>query len=358
MTIDRSQRRARVRTAVVVALTAALLWYFFRNVQISEVWRDLRNADLGLIIATVIATFVTYVLRTWRWQLLLRPVGRARFGPALRATVIGFTAIFLLPGRVGEVLRPYLLSREERLNFSAAFATIIVERLLDLSAALLLFGYFVATVDARRFGPDFHAVTYAGAVAAVAAIGALLVLFVCAGHPERLGRWAAALGKLLPERLGAAVGRAVQTFAEGLGVMRQPAPLIGALVLSIPMWLSVAAGIWFCSLAFDLTFSFSGSFLVVMFLVVGVALPTPGGIGGFEAMYQIAVTKFFGASNDVAVAAALVLHALSTIPVSILGVIFMGQMGLTLGGLRSIRASEEARSEKLEGRSQTPEART
>jgi uncharacterized protein (TIRG00374 family) len=356
MTIDRSQRRARVRTAVVVALTLALLWYFFKNAHPSEVWRHLRNAHLGLIVATVIATLVTYVLRTWRWQLLLRPVGRVRFGPALRATVIGFTAINLLPGRVGELLRAYLLSREERLSFSAAFATIIVERMLDLCAALLLFGYFVATVDARQFGPDFHALTYAGAGAAVAAIGALLVLFLCAGHPERLGRWAAALGNMLPERLGAAVGRVVQTFAEGLGVMRQPAPLIGALVLSVPMWLSVAAGIWFCSLAFDLTFSFSGSFLVVGFLVVGVALPTPGGVGGFEIMYQKAVMKYFGASNDVAVAAATVLHALSTIPVAILGVIFMRQMGLTLGGLRSIRASEELRNEKLEARSQRPEA--
>jgi glycosyltransferase 2 family protein len=343
-----SARRARLRTVVIVGLTVALLWYFFRNVQLSEVWRELRGANLPLILATVGATFVTYVFRTWRWQLLLLPVGRARFGPALRATVIGFTAIFLLPGRVGEVLRPYLLSREERLNFSAAFATIIVERVLDLSAALLLFGYFVATVDPRSLGPEFGAVKYAGAVAGIAAMAALAILFVCAGHPERLGRWASALSRLLPGRLSGAVGRFVQTFAEGLGVMRRPGPLLAALTLSIPMWLSVAAGIWFCSRAFDLTFSFSGSFLVVMFLVVGVALPTPGGIGGFEAMYQLAVTRFFGASNDAAVATALVLHALSTIPVSILGVIFMGQMGLTFGGLRHFSAADA----KAEGNGQ------
>jgi uncharacterized protein (TIRG00374 family) len=335
-----SPRRPRLRTVLVLALTVGLLWYFFRNVHLSQVWHDLRGANLPLIAATIGATFVTYIFRTWRWQLLLVPVGRARFGPALRATVIGFTAIFLLPGRVGEVLRPYLLSREERLNFSAAFATIIVERLLDLSAALLLFGYFVATVDPGTLGPDFGAVKFAGAVAAAGAIAALAVLFVCAGHPERLGRWATALSRLLPARLSGAIGRIVQTFAEGLGVMRRPAPLLAAMALSIPMWLSVAAGIWFCSRAFDLTFSFSGSFLVVMFLVVGVALPTPGGIGGFEAMYQLAVTKFYGATNDTAVAAALVLHALSTIPVSILGVIFMGQMGLTFGGLRHFSAAE------------------
>ncbi len=71
------------------------------------------------------------------------PIGRARFGPAFRATVIGFTATFLLPGRVGEVLRPYLLARKEGFSAAATFATIVVERVLDLVAVLMLFSFFL-----------------------------------------------------------------------------------------------------------------------------------------------------------------------------------------------------------------------
>jgi uncharacterized membrane protein YbhN (UPF0104 family) len=167
---------------------------------------------------------------------------------------------------------------------------------------------------------------------------------VCAGHPERLGRWAAVLGRWLPGRLANALAAVVTSFAEGLAVMRRPWPLIGAAALSVPMWLAIAAAIWLSSLAFDLTFSFVDSFLVATFLVVGVALPTPGGIGGFEAMYQEAVTRFFGASDDVAVAAALVLHAVSTIPVAILGVIFMARAGLTFGRLKRM-TDEQAEGE-------------
>ena len=68
------------------------------------------------------------------------PSAARRFGTAFRTTVIGFAAIFLLPARIGEVLRPYLLARHEGLNAAATFATVIVERLLDLVTVLLLFG--------------------------------------------------------------------------------------------------------------------------------------------------------------------------------------------------------------------------
>jgi uncharacterized protein (TIRG00374 family) len=294
----------------------------------------------------VAVTFVIYVFRAWRWQVLLLPLGRARFEPAFRTTIIGFTAIFLLPGRVGEVLRAYLLAREERLNFSATFATIIIERLLDLATVLLLFGAFLLFSDAGPGAAGFETVKYLGGLAALASLAGLVVLFVCAGHPERLGRWTAALTRWLPARLADALAGIVKSFAEGLAVMRRPWPLIGAAALSIPMWLTIAAGIWLSSLAFDLTMSFVDSFLVVTFLVVGVALPTPGGIGGFEAMYQEAVTRFFGAGNDVAVAAALVLHAVSTIPIAILGVIFMARAGLTFGRLKRMTDEEQVAGDR------------
>jgi uncharacterized membrane protein YbhN (UPF0104 family) len=124
--------------------------------------------------------------------------------------------------------------------------------------------------------------------------------------------------------------------------MRRPGALVLAAAWSIPLWLSIALGIWITSAAFDLTFSFAGTFLVVMFLVVGVAAPTPGGVGSFHYFYLLAVTRFFGANPDTAAAAALVLHAISFVPVTILGLVFMSQDGLTLGGLKNMRETAEA----------------
>src|SRR5690349_6275215 len=136
----------------VAALTIGLLWWFFRTPDARAVWRAMMAARLSFVLLAVLVTLQTYAIRTWRWQALLIPVGHARFGPAFRATVIGFTATFLLPGRVGEVLRPYLLARREGFSATAAFATILIERVLDLVAVLVLFSFFLLTtsVDVGR----------------------------------------------------------------------------------------------------------------------------------------------------------------------------------------------------------------
>jgi hypothetical protein len=239
---------------------------------------------------------------------------------------------FFLPARAGEVIRPYLLARAEGLQPTAAFATIILERLLDLATVLLLFGFFVLTVPHGVLSGDaaqLAHVKFWGGVAAAAAAGGLVLLFALAGHPERLGRAA-----------GRIVAHFVETFAQGLAVMRQPALLAVALLQSFPVWLSIAAGIWLSSQAFSITFPYSASFLVMTLLLVGVAVPTPGQIGGFHAAYQIAVQTFFGAPDDRAVGAAIVLHAVSFIPVTLVGVAFMAREGLTFQTARKLASSE------------------
>ena len=102
------------------------------------------------------------------------------------------------------------------------------------------------------------------------------------------------------------------------------------------MWMSIAAGIWLTSRAFHITFPYPGSFLVTTVLIVGVAAPTPGGLGAFHAAYQFAVMEFFAASFDRAVGAAIVLHALSFVPVTLLGLAFMAREGLTFGRAKEI----------------------
>jgi hypothetical protein len=106
--------------------------------------------------------------------------------------------------------------------------------------------------------------------------------------------------------------------------------------------MSIALGIWLTSRAFHITFPYPASFLVMTILVVGVAVPTPGAIGGFHAAYRIAVQMFFGAPPDRALGGAFVLHAISFLPVTILGAIFMFSEGLTLTGVRELAESAPA----------------
>jgi glycosyltransferase 2 family protein len=332
----------RVRNALIFLLTLGLLGVFLRSVNVAEVWAETRRASPWPLLLAVGVTGVTYAVRALRWQYLLAPIGRTHFSTAFRTTVIGFSASFLLPARAGEVIRPYLLARREGLNATAAFATIILERLLDLITVLLLFAWFVLTTGPGVVAGDpaqFARVKMGGLGAAAVALAGAAVLFTLAGHPERLGRLALRVERVLPARLAHALARFVETFSQGLAVMRQPRRMLIALVLSVPLWLAIAFGIWLTSQAFHITFPFQASFLVSTILVVGVAVPTPGAVGGFHLAYQIAVQVFFGAPPDRAVGAAIVLHAISFVPVTLLGIYFMAREGITLAGAQ--RMAEE-----------------
>jgi uncharacterized protein (TIRG00374 family) len=331
--------RVRIRTIIVVALAVGLLALFLRKADFGHVWGEIIRGNPWLLVLGVGTTLTTYALRARRWQCLLDGIGPTHFTTAFRATVMGFATNFLLPARAGEVLRPYLLARREGLSATAAFATIILERLFDivtvalfLATYLLLFDTGVAASDPRTF----HAVQVGGLTVAAAALVALVVLFVLAGHQGALGRVSLSIARVLPERVAHKAVRVVQMFAQGLAAVRQPRQLAATMLWSIPLWLSIACGIWIVSHAFHIAVPFTGSFLLMALLVVGVAVPTPGSVGGFHLLYQIGVMSFFGASNDRAIGAAIVLHAISFVPVTLVGIFFMAQEGLSLGRMRSL----------------------
>jgi uncharacterized protein (TIRG00374 family) len=257
---------------------------------------------------------------------------------AVRTTVIGF-AVNFLTGRLGEVVRPYLLARDENLSATSAFATIILERLLDLAAVLVLFGVYLLMFDPARTHVDaalLRQVRAGGVAAGIGGLAAIGLLFVLAGHPDRAARMALGVERVLPSRVAHTFSRVVHLFVNGLKAVRQPGRLALTFVLSIPLWLSIALGIFLVTRAFHIDMPYLGAFLVTAILVVGVAIPTPGAVGGFEYFYQVAVTSFYAAQRDRAIAAALVLHGVSFLPVTLLGIIFMAREGMSLGRVRGL----------------------
>jgi uncharacterized protein (TIRG00374 family) len=168
---------------------------------------------------------------------------------------------------------------------------------------------------------------------------------VAASRPAALADRALKLERLLPGRLAHAVASLVRKFSHGLAVVRSPRRLVTAQALSFPLWLSIVLGIWLVCIAFDIAISFTATFLLLFMLVVGVSVPTPGGVGGFHEMFRIGATAFFGAPNDRAVGAAIVAHAVSFLPIVVLGLLFVIQDGLSLTGIRRLARVAQAEGE-------------
>jgi uncharacterized protein (TIRG00374 family) len=330
---------------VVLALAVLLLALFLRNVDLRGVIGEILRAEPGWLILSLLTMFANLAVRAWRWQYLLEPLAPTTFANAFRATAVGFAASSVLPARAGEVIRPYFLARQQQMSATGAFATIILERLLDMLTVLLLLAAYVFVFGRGLHSSNpvaFSAVTWAGGTAAVGAIGALVVLFVLAGHPVWIAEGLARLEQLLPSKLAGLLSRIAEKFARGLGVIRRPSRLLVALVLSLPLWLCISLGIWAAARAFHLAVPFTGSFLLQAMLVVGVAVPTPGAVGGFHEAYRVGVTTFFGAGNDAAVGSAIVLHAFSIGPSLLLGLLFAAQEGLNVTGMRRLADQAEA----------------
>lgn len=301
----------------------------------------MKSARPDLLLAAFVMTVGMYVVRAERWQYLLAPLGPTRFRVAFRTTIIGFAASFVLPARAGEVVRPYLLARQEELSVTATFATVIVERMLDLVAVLLLLAVFLFGLESGEAAAAprlYQAVWYGGAIAAPIGLGILVAMFVMAGHPERLHGLVLQIERVLPARLARAVASFARTFAEGLAVVRHPSRLVWAMAWSLVLWLAIAFQVWLIVRAFDIALPFAGSFLVTAMLVVGVAVPTPGGVGGTHEVLRLALTSFYAADNDAAVGAAILQHAVNFVPVLLLGLVFIAQDGLNLSRLRAITA--------------------
>jgi glycosyltransferase 2 family protein len=320
-----------------------LLALFFHNVDLLRVASEVLRARpewLALSLATMIANLA---IRAWRWQFLLEPLGRPSFGSAFRATAVGMAATSMLPARAGEVIRPYFLARmerrPERMSATGAFATIILERLLDTITVLVLLALFVF-VFGRQYGSSnpvaFAAVKWAAAVAGCGALAVLVLLFVVAGDPDRVMAIMLRLSQVLPSTLAGLLAKVTEKFARGLGAIRRPGRLLLVLGLSLPLWLSIALGIWSVTMAFGFDIPFTGSFLLIAILVLGVAVPTPGAVGGFHEAFRLATTVFFAAQDDTAVAAAIVLHLFSVGPALLLGLLFAAQAGLNVPNMRRL----------------------
>lgn len=327
-----SQRTWRLLAGLLLA--AALLVLFFRGLDLAAIGRALRSADRGLMAAVAGLTVITYAARAWRWGFLLAPLGRVPFTQLYSATMIGFMTGLLVP-RAGEIVRPYLVARRHAIPTSAGFASIILERLIDLVAVLLLLSayfYLLPRPSQEIRGPLFERLRAGGAVTGAAALAVFVVLLLWDRYPARVTALVERLVGWAPERIATALGRMAHSFGEGLGVLRaSPLHLLAILGQSLVLWTLLGLGIHWNNEAFGLGLPFHTSFLILAALVVGVAVPTPGTVGGFHAAYKYALTGVYGVADDTAGAAAIAGHLLTNLPVLVLGLVFVGREGLTFG---------------------------
>ena len=335
-----------LRVALSLALAALLLWLFFRNVDLAELGRTLAKARPGGLAVALAVTVVNLPLRAWRWTRLLHHVERVSVKESLVATTIGFAASVILPARAGEIVRPAVLSRRTGLPFAPALASIAVERLVDLVSVVLLFVVYAAggwipadlSPEAQaRLELLRRAALLVGA-ATLLVFGALALL---AARPHLAEHALLPLERRLPARFAPRVTGLLRSFLGGLASIRTASDVALLALSSSAIWLLNAYQFHVMTRAFDVVLPFPVSFFVMTWAVLGLAIPTPGGVGGYHAAVAYSLTGFYGVAASPAAATALATHAFAFVPITVAGIALLAASGLTL---RRLAAPDPAAS--------------
>jgi glycosyltransferase 2 family protein len=344
--VKRLLASSRFQAAASVVLALGLFAFFLTRVHLSEIAASIRSASPRWIAASIAISLTTFAFRALRWVWILRRVGRVSWWPSYRATSIGFAANTVLPARAGEILRPAILARELSLPFPALLASIVFERILDALSQLTYLGIALGTGAAQAGG-----VVSSGrlrlAVAGLAGIAVAVALFAVLWRSTTERLFDAAF-RVLPVRFRPVAHRVAHTFLDGFASLRTPrlAALVG--VGSLFLWLVINVQVYCVLRAFGLGLPLSAAFVTTSAAVLGLVVPTPGGVGGYHAAVQFALTRVYGVPLATATGVALIAHAVSFVPISLIGFTLFAASPIRKSGWKPLASEAEARQKPAE----------
>ncbi|MBI4502540.1 MAG: flippase-like domain-containing protein [Gemmatimonadetes bacterium] len=332
---DRSRFRWTGVLGILISL--GLLWWALRGIELDELIGHVRQARVGYFLAAVLVATATFPLRTARWRYLLRLEGQSlRFLPLWHATAIGFMANNLLPARAGEFARAYTAGRLTGVQFSAALASLAVERIMDGIAMVALMTLAIVT-GGFAGGVKVGGISLVGITGTAAILFALaLATAVAVVHQPAmaLGLARRVFARILPARFADRAIGFVEGLLAGLDALRSAPRFVAVIAWSLAVWCTYAASFWLCFRAFNIAVPWSAPLLLQGLIGFGVAVPSsPGFFGPFEAVTR-ATLALYGVDAGRAVSYAVAYHLGTFVPISLLGLWSLSRSHLHLADFK------------------------
>lgn len=295
------------------------------------------SANPWWIVSAIALNFFALIFRTFRWQALIEEEKRPSFYPTFFATATGYMLSTVLPIRAGDIARPALLARRTRVRFAEALGTVLTERVLDLIGILAIFVYF-CIVHWNDF-PQGRAVIRGGGASAGALLIAVLMfmvgLYYFRGGVRRAHEW---LGRILPRRFRDGWMRFFDAFVQTLTITERPRDFFIVTSCTAAVWVCLTAQLWAVLVGLARPLPYDSTFFINAVATVGIAIPTPGGVGGFHKLCQWLLTTFYHFDIDASVATAVLFHVVGTLPVVVTGVALFLREGLRWKDLTDVSA--------------------
>ncbi len=334
----------RLLVWIGIGVSALFLYLALRGLNLALVWQLMKQANYGWIIPGVLVYFVGVWIRTWRWHYMLRqfkPVPIRRLFPVV---CIGYAGNNIYPARAGEVIRSYVLKKNEDISISGSLATVLVERIFD-GLVMLLFVFL-----ALPFVPTIPGQYRTFVIALSVIFGAALVVFIAlAARPHWVMRLYSPLAtRFLPASIRPKIDHMVDRFLFGLASLQSPFDVMMIFFTSILIWLAETLKYWFVMHAFNFSVSFITLMLMNGIVNLFTTLPSaPGYIGTFDAPGIKVLVDVGGVDPATATAYTLVLHAALWLPITALGIYYFIRARLHWSDFE--KAAQEVQAAEMPG---------
>ena len=325
-----------------LTISIVAVWLFLRGVDYRGLVGALSRANYWWLLPNIFFVMFAMYQRAYRWYYMLLPVKPVKFSNLLAATCIGFMANNVLPLRLGEIVRAYSLSYQDReVSKSASLATIFIERMVfDLVALLIIFGG-VLTVTTRTIGDDMKQGLYIAIL--IALVGIALVAYL-ALRPEQAGNYLTKYLFFVPERGKEIVRAVVKRFSTGLAFVTQGRIATSVALQTLFLWLCMGFSNYFVFLAFGFKLPLEASYFLLVVVSVSILIPSsPGFIGVYHVAAVLTLSQY-GIGGDEAKAFALVLHAAQYIPITLMGFYYLKKEHLSLRQLEAAAGESPAKA--------------
>ncbi len=335
------KRNLTISLGLGLAASLAALYYAFRNVPFNELIAYLASIDYVWILPAGAIVVVSFILRGLRWRVILLSAKPVSFSEAFHPLMIGFMMNCVLPGRVGELGRPIILQKKSAVPFSTGLATVAVERVFDLLmmffilAAVLSFisvdsGQDVVfgdhhlnkdTLEAVRNGMlKLFVVVIAGVIAlSIGAVRQALARLILRS-PSILFFAGSDLKEKIRRKICLRLVGALDNFAAGFALVRNPRAMSASLALSVVIWALAALSYYVFSLGcpgVELTFpEMSAVMIIICFFI---ALPSAPGYWGLWEAGGVFAMALFGVPAGEAAGFTLANHFIQIAPIIVVG---------------------------------------
>jgi uncharacterized protein (TIRG00374 family) len=319
--------RKRLGLFLSFLISIVFLYLAFKKVNAREIGQSLLNANLSYFVITVLLTFFAFFLRAIRWQILLNPLKKLPLPLVYHATMIGSMCNYVLPARIGEVIRAYLIGARSHMSKSSALATIIIERVLDVFI-LSFFGVIILI-----FYPIPIWVKRIGITVTLLNISIFILLLGMQKKREVFFKLIEKVLRIFGEKIKERIRTLLSCFIEGLNILNNPTNLFLVSVLSIAIWGITGLFFYILFFSFPIRLPLYAAFLDMVILTFGIMIPsTTGFIGTFQFFVKEGLV-IFQINPNMALSYSILLYVSQFIPVVVPGFVSLWLWGLDFRNL-------------------------